>query len=247
LNAIIPPFQTDKKIVTQDNKLVSAIYKLNLNEKRLLLIAASRINPLKMPSEVKPFVVTADEWLEIYPDSKEPYRDLKRASLDLMKRQAFVGGKDDGLLINWLESCEYSAKKGRVTVEFTRRMTFLMCGFLEQFTSYNLLEVASLKSMYSIRLYENLCRFRTTHHRKWLLDDFKRLMFVSGLYPRFTNLRDRVIVPAVKEINLKTPLNVSYSLHKQGRDIVAVSFKFSEKTINQRQKLRDAVSQQEPS
>jgi plasmid replication initiation protein len=240
IGATRPPLQAEEKTVTQSNRLISAIYKMTLTEKRLLVLAISRINPVDDLPEFlskSTMFVTVNDWMEAYPDSENPYPELKKAAKKLINRKSYV--KDGAIYgdINWLSSCWYMDGSSTIKLSFTHEVLEHLYGYLEEFTSYDILNIQSLSSVYSIRLYENLIRFKTLHNRKFLIDDFKILLSVDGLYKRFASLREWVIDPAVAEINAKTPLNVTYQKLREDRKIVAINFNFSEKSPAQKSKL----------
>ena len=53
---------------------------------------------------------------------------------------------------------------------------------------------------------------------------------IEEKYDRFSNLKARVIDPAVKDLVAKTSLNVSWKGHKAGKTVDRLEFRFSEKS-----------------
>jgi plasmid replication initiation protein len=223
-----------KNTVTQDNQVVSAAYALTLNEKRLLMLAISKVNPLLMPSAMPYLDITAADWLAAYTDSKEPYRDLERASKDLMNRQVHIASRGSSELIQWVDACQYVKGSGGVKLRFGYTLSHYLCGQLEQFTSYPLLEVSRLKSVYSIKLYENLVRFRDTGWRKFTIEGFRELLTPNGEYPEFKALKRDVIDRCINELNAKTNLNVTFEKITKARKVSGLIFRFWEKTQKQK-------------
>ena len=80
----------------------------------------------------------------------------------------------------------------------------------KRFTSYRLEEVASLRSTYAIRLFEMLAQFSDTGVFVISVADFKQRLGIEDKYDRFSNLKARVIEPAVKDLVAKTSLDVSW-------------------------------------
>ena len=77
---------------TQSNELIQSCYKMTLNEKRLLILGVSQLNPKDSyldldrsnPIEIK---VTAEEWIKVYKDdSRNAYRDMRQAAKKIFKR-----------------------------------------------------------------------------------------------------------------------------------------------------------------
>ena len=95
------------------------------------------------------------------------------------------------------------------------------------FTAYKLSRVSGMKSVYSWRLFELLMQFKKTGLLNILIDDFYHAMDApESLRANFSNLRNRVIEPAVKEIREKDGLAVEWEAIKAGRKVKALKFTF---------------------
>ncbi len=92
--------------------------------------------------------------------------------------------------------------------------------------SYNLRQVSSLRSVYSIRLYEMLCQYRSVGTLVIGVDEFRERLDLGDKYQRFTHLKSRVIVPAVEELRAKSNLDVTWRQEKLGRKVEKVVFDF---------------------
>ena len=92
-------------------------------------------------------------------------------------------------------------------------------------------QTAILNSVYSVRLYELLVQHRTSPvNPKFELETFKgQLGLGVNEYKRLCDFKRRVLDHAVKEINEKTDLQVSYKPIKAGRPVVGYDFKVLEK------------------
>ena len=51
------------------------------------------------------------------------------------------------------------------------------------------------------------------------------MLCLQDKYPLFGNLQQRVIDPAIREINEKTPMEVQYELRKTGRKVTHLKIK----------------------
>lgn len=214
--------------VTQHNTIIEACYSMTLNEKRLLLLGISKVDPTVFPKANEPFTfsITAKEWASHHPQ-ESPYKTLKRAAKQLRGRFVRLrprpGIEEE---INWVDYSRYIDREGRVELQFTRSMQVRLAGMLDQFTSVDLLSVNKLNSMYSVRMYELLSQFRSSGYRIMNLDDFRRLMDCVDNYPVLADLKRRVLLPAINEINLKTDLEVTATNVKSGRVVTGLEFKF---------------------
>ncbi|WP_082987494.1 replication initiation protein, partial [Gallibacterium genomosp. 3] len=106
-----------------------------------------------------------------------------------------------------------------------------------KFTEYNLEHIAKFNSFHSIRIYEILSQYRNTKEkeRTVLLADLKEWLQVSEKYDRWDNFKNRVLTPAIAEINEKSDLIVVVEQIKRGRSIVALKFTITQKSRSTRQ------------
>jgi plasmid replication initiation protein len=217
-------------MVYQDNQLIEASYHLTLNEKRLVLLAITKIDRSRKPKEESPnrFVITVAEWAAAY-QLHDPYRELKRAVADLFERAIHIrGGGIKRGRFRWITS-EIEYEDSSVCITFTHDVSLYLQGFVDCFTKYDLLHIKSLTSTYSIRLYELIKQWaNTSTWRIDSLDDLRYLLNTEDAYPKWSDFNRYVIKKAVQELNDKTNLTVTYKPAKRGRDVSAVRFEFKE-------------------
>lgn len=217
-----------KNICTQDNQIVEACYSMTLIEKRLLMLAISKIDPMKFPESHIPLKVSIDtkEWEKHYPDTNT-WRVLNRAATDLLSRNVTFHPKAEVIKkVNWFSSVHYYEGEGYVTLEFTRPMQVRLAGMLEQFTKVDLLSVSKLRSTHAIRLYELLSQFKATGYREISIEDFRFAMDCKDTYKENKALTRSIINPSIKEINDKSDLTVTIENVTKGRRIIGYKFYF---------------------
>jgi plasmid replication initiation protein len=217
------------KSITQDNALIEACYSMTLNEKRLLMLGLSKVDPTKFPdiAEQLQFKLTASDWLKAYPESKQPYIDMKRAADSLLSRYLTLHPKTGQTeRINWFSRVKYIDQGASVEVEFTPPIKVRVMGLLENFTTIPLLEVGRLKSMYGIRLYELLQQFKHTGARLVTLEDFRIAMDCVDRYPLTKDLKRRILAPALHDLAKNNEMIVNAQDIKKGRKITGFKFVF---------------------
>lgn len=215
-----------KAMVVQDNALIAASYTLTLNEKRMIMLAASKIDSRRSPKKETPleFDITTAEWVAVFPD-ENPYTTMKRAADNMLGRYVTMHPKTGNTKkIAWFDSVEYFDGEGRVHVKFGWTMSFFLAGLFEEFTKINLLDISQLSSLYSIRLFELLNQFKSTGYRRISVEDFRIAMDCIKTYPAMADLRKRVLNPAIKEINEKTGLRIECRDIRKGRAVGAFEF-----------------------
>jgi len=235
--------------VVKSNKITEASYKLSVNEYRLILLCLGQLE-LRYDPERKDcwkqvdaheiYEVSAKDFSNHYDlHMKEGYKVLREASENLLQRYVRIKIKDDDdpksyLLTNWLASCKYSPTHGKIKLRFAPDMIpFLSC-IKEQFTRYRLIEIAGLKSIYGMRLYEMLTQWKKSKGVFTInTEDLRRrLQLNKGQYKLFKDFRVYCVEKGINDINSnKNSLlqieKVSYI--KQGRKVVSIEMHFCEK------------------
>jgi plasmid replication initiation protein len=227
---------TPKRLVTQDNVLINASYQMSLDEKRLVLLGTSKIDPREPPNESRPFEfdVNASEWHSYFGGSKHRiYEAMQTASEKLMKRQLEIKADPkrniERTLMQWVDQCKYIEGEGRVRIKFGSSISVYLTGLVKHFTKVDLINVGALGSLYSIRIYELLSQFRDTGFRVQQIAELKEVLDIANMYSDYTDFKKRIIDPSVKEINEKTDLFVTWDVVKTGRKVTGLKFSFRQK------------------
>ena len=224
--------KSDNRIAVQDNRLIEACYTMSLIEKRVMYLGMSKVNPRMLRGE-KPqreFQVTPEEYAKFFPDEVNAARSLKTAALKLKSRFVNLHPREGRVKsINWFEYSEYDDAKNRsgtgtVELKFTPSVMPFLTPLLEQFTQVNLLSVSRLKSVHSIRLYELVSQYKSTGYRVMTVEDFRIAMDVETKYKGTNILVQKVLNPALEEINRASDLKVNYKPLKVGKRIKQLYF-----------------------
>jgi plasmid replication initiation protein len=214
-----------KRNVTKSNDLVIAAYKLTLNEQRLLLAAISQIDPRKpMP---RPISITANEFAEQYQiPVKQAYEALKEASNALYERDIKTFDGRFKSRFRWVDRVDYLEGGGETKLYFTIHVQPYLVHLNKRFTTYELKRIADLSSTHSIRLFEMLQQFRSTGFYTVSVDDFRELLELGPSYERYSNLKGKVIDPAIKELREKSGMDINLKTERKGRAINRLIFQF---------------------
>lgn len=107
-------------------KLAQASYNLSLNGHRLKYLAMDQLDLFNYLLAFAPTIeVSASDWQDLYPESENPYRDLKRAARELsMEKIIFEGTKDP---VYFCSHVRYLDGAGRIELDFSEQ--FLMSCF----------------------------------------------------------------------------------------------------------------------
>lgn len=211
----------DNRMVAMSNMLTRAAYTLSLSEKRLLMLAVTRLDNMSDESQI--ISITPGEFAAFYAlNQKGSYRTLKNAVENLWTRTLVT---DDNTKYRWIITSKY--EDGVVELEFHPRLRLHLIQLKNQFTQYFLHRAADFKLMYTWRLFELIMQFKNTGYLKIELDYFKKILDVPEAYDKdFGKIREKVIAPAIKEIKEKDGLKVTWTPIKTGRKVTALEFKF---------------------
>jgi plasmid replication initiation protein len=246
------------ELVVKDNALTQASYSLGLVEARLILLAIveARDTGLGVTSETY-LEIQATHYAEKFNVTRQTaYKSLGDAALTLFNRQVTLHdtykGKPDRQIVRWVSGISYVDELGLVRIRFSPDVIPLITRLEENFTWYELEQVAGLKSAYAVRLYELLIQWRTTGKTpEFKLEEFRNQMGLStGDYPRIDNLKSKVLDLAVEQINEHTDIIVTYEQVKTGRAITGFTFKFKQKAKPETPKINaiklDSPKKQNP-
>ena len=93
-----------------------------------------------------------------------------------------------------MQSVIYAENESYIKIKFTDEILPLVTMLEKHFTSYELQQVASLKSIHAIRLYELLIQYRTVGKLEISLSDLRlKLGIADGKYLTMNNFKARVL------------------------------------------------------
>lgn len=227
--------------VTMSNALTRAGHGLTLAEKRVIMIAVSKLDSMKIMrlGEILPSVkITAVEYAETYDvDPNTAYEALQGAAKNLFDRKLTFfepAHKRGGRLLKpirndmrWVGRCQYHEGEGWVQLAWWPDLIPSLVGLRKQFTTYQLQQASALRSVYSWRLLELLMRFKSSGKAEYTIEDFCASMDATEKQRAdFAAIRRKMIEPAVKELAEKDGWIIQWEPIKAGRKVKSVRFNF---------------------
>lgn len=208
-------------LVVKKNDLVEATYRLSLQEQRLIAILCSQIKPEDEDFQAYTFKIK-DLADSLGINNHDYYMQMRKTTEKLRMKSLTIYKQEDKSVLNlgWLSSSEYFTQKGTVELCFDPKLKPYLLMVKSGFTAYRLEEALRFKSKYSLRLFEIAKRYQATGKYLFELKEFRDNIGLSATeLPKFSNLKIRVIEPAIKEINKKTGLAISIEPQKTGRAV----------------------------
>ena len=216
-------------LVVKHNDVIQASYRLSPNEQAIILTVLSNVSSDEVITDEVLYdldITSLCQLTGVHP--KNGYKAFKDAAYALQDRKVLLKNFDEDSRMNWVQTC--TSRKGKIKVRFGKDIIPYLTNLKKNFTSYNLRHVAKFKSTYGVRVYELLKQWHKSKEELEIsLEDMKDMFQLGSSYNQMCNLKNKVINPALKDINDHSDLNVSYENIKNGRKIIALKFKFHEK------------------
>lgn len=223
----------DKSLtVRQSNSLIDASYRIaSVGEGRLIRALIAQISP--SDEDFKLYRVSVTDFARLFDITGEAaYEQIKKAADELTSRKIKIEKGKSWLFMNWLSSAEYVQGSGYVELCFDKKLKPYLLQLKGYFTQYELENVVSFKSAYSIRIFELLKaeQFKAARNgyfkRTFHYDELRESIGIeTAEYALFADFRRYVIEIAVREINASSNLEiVQVDYPKTGRKITHIVF-----------------------
>ncbi|MDD1606966.1 MAG: replication initiation protein [Methylococcaceae bacterium] len=217
-------------IIRKSNDLIDARYKLSVAEQRLILLLLSKISP--SDKDFKDYEIRVADLAEMFNLELNGYlyEQLQNTAENLVGQRIRLRENKIVEVMAWFSYIRYEEGTGVVKLRFDKSLKPYLLQLKSHFTQYHLNHPVDFKSQYSIRLYELLKMdvFKAKNGQFERVFEIKELRLIFGIekneYPLFSNLRDRVIEPAMREVS-KTDLNIiEVKYGKTGRKVTSITF-----------------------
>lgn len=216
--------------------LIEANYKLGLLEQKIILCLASNINP--SDSDFKTYTLPIKEFTNLLGLKGKPkYGELRQITKEMMKKVFEVRIDKKVIQVSWLSYVAYNETEGTIDIRFDPFLRPYLLELKREFTSYRLENVVKLKSSYSIRLYELLKQYEKLQERTFDLQILRGMLGAKDIYPAYGNFKQRVIIPAQKELKKRTDISFEIEEIKTGRRVDKVKFLISSSTQSESKQL----------
>ena len=223
----------EKFIVSKSNKLINGRYNLGVNEQKIILTMISLIDI--NDREFNKVTFTMREISNLLDISvNNLYRDIGKTIKNLRKNDIFIDERDEngiGKIIetSFVTTAIYDNKQGLLSLEFSNVLKPYLLELKGLFTSYRLDNALSLSSKYSIRIYEKLKCNEFKKSFIWNIEELKEdLMLNQKSYNLYSNMKQKIILVSINDINKNTDIKVTFEEIKAGRKITAIKFYIKE-------------------
>lgn len=236
----------DSGAVRQANALAKSGQELDLIEKRLLLVAMSRIT--RGDTELLTHRISVAELAPFF--GGDPWRAAQKAARGLLKRVVYIKGEEGGFTaFQWTTLARY-VPSGRsedgasyLEIRLNEELAPYLLELKERFNVIPLLELLPMASVNSQRLYEVLWHDSFKAQKQFLTYDLEQLRFQLGLkisrevkgkevwVEKYSSWRDfqKVLRRAREDFVTHGSLAFDYEGITQGRGTTQVRFRINRK------------------
>ena len=216
-------------IIKKDNDLIQAKYRVGMHEQRLLFAV---LGAIRTDDKVfNKYTIDLKEIAHLHgiTASNDLYKQLHRAAEELLVTVVDISIGKTVRKTTWLNYVEYVPNEAQLKVTIHDELKPYLLQLKANFTQYQFAAVANFKNSYSIRFYE-LLKMRQNMGKggqfyiEYAIAEIKKLLGIpNDEYRQATDLRARVIKPALEEIDTQTDLNiVQVDYIKKGRAIHSI-------------------------
>ena len=218
----------ENNLVTKSNRLIEAAYKLTEIEQKIVLTLISLVEP--GDTKFRSFTFAIKDFIKLIgAKSEKRYRELENITATLLSKVHHIRFEDGLTQVQWLSRADYNYKQGTITLTLNEFLEPYLLDLKREFTSYQLKNVSKLKGHYAIRIYELLKQYERLKERMFDLDDLRHKLGTEDIYPAYANFKQRVLVPAQKQINQKSDIDIIFKEIKEGRSVKRIKFLVSSK------------------
>jgi plasmid replication initiation protein len=213
-------------LVTKSNFFImNTSYDLSLEEQKLILTLASMVQP--NDEEFKSYEFKIKDFMKLLGvEDKSKYTKIPKITRELMKKVFEIKEGNKLIQTAWLSGAVYEKGSGMVILRFNPDLKPYMLKLNTMFTQYKLVNILSMKSKYSPRIYEILkCNeFKKQGCIEIEVIELRKLLRTENIYHQYQDFKRKVIMQAQKELNIKTDINFDFEELKTGRKVTSLKF-----------------------
>lgn len=204
-------------LVVKSNVLLKdARYKLSASDQKVIIFLISKI--IADDKDFKHMSMSVQEYCNLTNITRGGNGDkkIKESIKTLSDKSWWFKENGDETLFRWIDTAKIT-KDGYIDIVLSDSLKPYLLELEKNFTKYELINVLTLKSKHSIRLYELFKSNLWLHKWKVSIADIKEILNIQDKYREYKDLNKRVIAPAVKEISKYTDIKVEYEPIRTGR------------------------------
>ena len=197
---------------------------LSLLEQKIILYIISRIKP--DDEELKEQIFDTQEFCKIcgIQAGGDNYNILREAIRKLKSRVMWIITDETDTTVSWIDKATIYKRSGKIKIRLDDDLKPYLLHLSKGFTQYSFHNVIRMKSKYGIALYELLKSYAYQGRAIEFPIDYLKENLDCVSYENFTNFRNKVLLPALQDINTYSELFVEVEYLKTGRTYTDIVF-----------------------
>lgn len=221
----------DNNYITKSKELIKANDRTSLIEQKFLLCIASNVE--QSDSKNTLYTLYINDFRQfLKTKSKSYYHKFYEMCNELQEKYFVMNEVKQTFRFKWFSEAHYNFQEGSVTIKLSPFVREHLCPSNTNGVRYRIMNIKSLKSTYSIKLYEILKLNEKERECSFTLDELKERLGLINKYPSWINFKQKVLERAQTEIIKKTDISFKFVPLKRGRKINAIKFTISPKHQN---------------
>lgn len=214
--------------IIQSYILTTARYDFSIDEKRILAKVITSLQPLLEGKHLngkierynnKDYGITMP--IKDFVSEGENYMRVKKALKRLADKGIEYETADEWWYTHLFKAVGTNTK-GLAKIEIDDRILDAFLDFSKGYSKYELETTLSFNSIYTMRMYELMSS--QTKEITYSIEKLKEMFKVSDKYRLNADFIRRVIIPAQRELDEKSPVSFTYTPLKQGKKITSIRF-----------------------
>ena len=236
--------------VKKANSLIEAKGALSSTAQKMLIMLISMIRA--DDSEFQEYALNIKDFKQELGTTNNEVKFYVERAKELMRNPFEVDKK----LFNWCSMVDYGSIEGYIVFDIHKYLKPYLLDLQNNFTTYNIVNILSLRGDYTPRLYEYLIMefneykssYKKRHNKTpksytveleidWLRDKYK----IPKSY-RYADIKKQIIEVAKRQFKEKTNIKFDYEENKMGRKVVSLSIKIENNNKGSNDYLLDLQS-----
>jgi plasmid replication initiation protein len=216
------------KLIKKSNDLVEGRYRFDIWETRVF---TKMLTLIRMDDEdFKEYRIYLKDVVHDFGLShKNAYKLLKDGAKGLTKKEIrIIRDTPEGLKefqTHIAVGVDSFVKDGNyLDISFHPKMKPFLLQLQTQFLMYDIRNVLSIQSSFSVRIYELLKQYESIGKRRLSIQELKEMLDVQDKYPLYANFKQRVILKAQEDLEKSTDIRFTFDEIKSGKQVTELLF-----------------------
>jgi plasmid replication initiation protein len=218
------------KLIRKANDLVEGKYRFDIWEMRVFTQMLIMIQ--KDDEDFKEYKIYLKDIVEEFEiKDRNAYEWVVKGAEGLMKKEISIErDTPDGVMkfktyiAIGLDSFKNISDGKFISISFHPKMKPFLLQLQSQFLMYDIRNILSIQSSFSIRIYELLKQYEKIGKRRFSVQELKETLDVADKYPLYANFKQRVLLKAQQDLEIYTDISFTLQEIKRGKSIKEVVF-----------------------